>query len=69
MFLLLVLAFCVLHEYYVPVGVAVFFDSGSYNNTMTPSRLCTAWKEENGIEVLDWPSRPPDINPIGSVGR
>ena len=30
-------------------------------------RLCTAWKTENGITTLDWPSQSPDANPIENV--
>lgn len=31
------------------------------------SRLCSQWKEENGIATMDWPSQSPDANPIENV--
>lgn len=37
------------------------------NDPKHRSRLCTRWKEENGIETLDWPSQSPDANPIENV--
>lgn len=37
------------------------------NDPKHRSRLCTAWKEENGINVLDWPSQSPDANPIENI--
>ena len=37
------------------------------NDQKHRSRLCTAWKTENGITTLDWPSQSPDANPIENV--
>ena len=37
------------------------------NDPKHRSRLCTAWKTENGITTLDWPSQSPDANPIENV--
>ena len=37
------------------------------NDPKQRSRLCTAWKTENGITTLDWPSQSPDANPIENV--
>ena len=37
------------------------------NDPRHRSRLCTAWKTENGITNLDWPSQSPDANPIENV--
>lgn len=31
------------------------------------SRICKAWKAENGIRRLSWPSQSPDANPIENV--
>lgn len=31
------------------------------------SRLCSAWKQENDVNVLDWLSQLPDANPIEKV--
>lgn len=31
------------------------------------SKLCTGWKAENGVEVIDWPANSPDCNPIENV--
>ena len=37
------------------------------NDPKHRSRLCTAWKTENGITTLDWPSQSPDANLIENV--
>lgn len=37
------------------------------NDPKHRSRICTTWKEENGITTLDWPSQSPDANPIENV--
>lgn len=37
------------------------------NDPKHRSRLCTQWKEQNGIQTLDWPSQSPDANPIENV--
>ena len=37
------------------------------NDPKHRSRLCTTWKAEHGINVLDWPSQSPDANPIENV--
>ena len=37
------------------------------NDPKHRSRLCTAWKTENAITTLDWPSQSPDANPIENV--
>ena len=31
------------------------------------SLLCKHWKEENGIQTMDWPPSPPDANPSENV--
>ena len=31
------------------------------------SDLLTEWFEDNGIEVMDWPSQNPDLNPIENL--
>lgn len=37
------------------------------NDPKHKSRLCNAWKEENGIEQMEWPPQSPDCNPIENV--
>lgn len=37
------------------------------NDPKHRSRLCSSWKNENNITVLDWPSQSPDANPIENV--
>lgn len=37
------------------------------NDPKHKSRLCTAWKEENGIQQMVWPPQSPDCNPIENV--
>ena len=37
------------------------------NDPKHRSRLCTAWKTENAITTLDWPSQPPDANLMENV--
>lgn len=37
------------------------------NDPKHRSRVCTAWKTEHGIDVLDWPSQSPDAKPIENV--
>lgn len=37
------------------------------NDPKHRSHLCTVWKRENDVEVLDWPSQSPDANPIENV--
>ncbi len=31
---------------------------------MPTARICMAYLDQQGIEVMDWPSRSPDLNPI-----
>ena len=37
------------------------------NDPKHTSLLCRKWKEENGVEKIDWPSSSPDLNPIENV--
>lgn len=37
------------------------------NDPKHTSKLATKWREENGIEKIDWPSASPDLNPIENV--
>lgn len=37
------------------------------NDPKHRSKLCKAWKEENGVVTMYWPSRSPDMNPIKNV--
>lgn len=37
------------------------------NDPKHRSRLCTRWKENNGVTTMDWPSQSPDANPIENV--
>lgn len=37
------------------------------NDPKHKSRLCNAWKEENGIRQMEWPPQSPDCNPIENV--
>ena len=37
------------------------------NATPHIARMVTAWKEENGVRSLPWPSRSPDMNPIENL--
>lgn len=37
------------------------------NDPKHRSRMCAEWKQQNGVEVLDWPSQSPDANPIENV--
>lgn len=37
------------------------------NDPKHKSRLCNAWKEENGIVQMVWPPQSPDCNPIENV--
>jgi len=34
------------------------------NDPKHRSKLCTEWKQQSGIVILDWPSQSPDANPI-----
>lgn len=37
------------------------------NDSKHCSRICTVWKQQNGIVKLGWPSQSPDANPIENV--
>lgn len=37
------------------------------NDPKHRSRRCVSWKDENDVQVLDWPSQSPDANPIENV--
>ena len=48
-------------------SMSIFWILQEDNDPKHRSRLCTDWKQENGIITLDWPSQSPDANPIKNV--
>jgi transposase len=52
-------------EYYgKEVGEVVFQQDNAPSHK---AHVCTAWFEEHGFEVLDWPPNSPDLNPIENL--
>jgi transposase len=50
--------------YFGENGHYIFQQDGAPAHT---ARYTTAWLEENGIQVIKWPARSPDLNPIENV--
>uniref|UniRef100_A0A1I7WDS1 DDE_3 domain-containing protein n=1 Tax=Heterorhabditis bacteriophora TaxID=37862 RepID=A0A1I7WDS1_HETBA len=48
-------------------GVSVSFTFQRDNSTIHASRSTKTWLKDNDVYTMDWPSRSPDLNPMGNL--